>query len=504
MAGPLTFHAARQLFSKGLSTPVKVLSICQESVAQNNKTLNCVTQDFGESAKAEAKKSEFRWMNGTMLSQIDGMPICIKENYCTLEGYTTDCSKALDTYKSPIESTVTRHLAEAGALFVGKVNMDEFAMGSANSFTYKGQCYNPWGTPEHPLVPGGSSGGSASSVASGMCYAALGSDTGGSIRQPAAFCGIVGFKPTYGSVSRYGIVSLASSLDTPGVLARDAIDVAMVYDVMNQPDSRDSICATKEEREDAIKRYNLDPSTCYEKCQKMRNYRGLTIGLPKEFITEELTPVCRENWQLGIDIAKSLGANFVEVSIPHLRYSLPIYNIFCGAEAASNLAKIDGIRFGYREDQKGMKDFKEFIKTNRSNSFGPEVQKRILVGTEAVSARGYKQYFEPACEMREIIREEVNSLFDSGVDLLMMPTTPMNPFHPEAKMSSVEMYMADVFTIPASITGIPAISVPIRIHEKMPQSLQIAGRQFNDNLVVAAGHLLQEVSGYRLPPKLPL
>ncbi|KAK8802095.1 hypothetical protein WA158_006490 [Blastocystis sp. Blastoise] len=503
MSLPQTYYKATQLFAKSAIHPTQILSTCRKNI-ESYKWLNAIVCDYKESSQRAAVESEYRWMNGRQLSLIDGMPIAIKDNFCTKEGTTTDSSKTLHTFTAPYDSTVTRLLYDAGAVFVGKTNMDEFAMGSATSFTYNGQCYNPWGSLKNPLVPGGSSGGSAASVASGMCYAALGSDTGGSIRQPGSFCGIVGFKPTYGSLSRYGVISLASSLDTPGVLTREPIDAALVYDVLNHPDNMDSITASEEEREQVRQVHHINNISTFEKCLQTKDLKGITIGIPREFITEELKGCVHENWQIGMDMCREMGATLVEVSIPHVRYSLPIYSIVCGTEAASNLAKFDGIRYGYREDKKDIKDLKDFIRNNRSEGFGSEVQKRVLVGTYAVSKNGYSDYYIPACEMRNIIRREVNQVFDNGVDLLLTPTTPMDAFSPETKMSSVQMYMADVMTVPASITGIPAISFPIRMFNNRPQSLQFMGRQFNDGLVLAAANLLQTTSQYKLPEHLPL
>jgi aspartyl-tRNA(Asn)/glutamyl-tRNA(Gln) amidotransferase subunit A len=403
-----------------------------------------------------------------------GMPVAVKDNICTLE-FTTSCgSKILEGYQSPYEATAITKLKAAGALIAGKTNCDEFAMGSSTEHSAYGRVLHPL---DKTRVPGGSSGGSAALVAAGAVPAALGSDTGGSVRQPAAFCGVVGMKPTYGRVSRYGLVAFGSSLDQIGVLGRSVHDAARVLSVISGRDPRDSTC----EDRDPLRLPNVPESL-----------QGFVIGLPKEYFPAELDPAVRRACDRAIRLMKELGAAVREVSLPHTPYAVPTYYVIAPAEASSNLARYDGVRYGPHFD--GHQDLHALYRTTRGQGFGPEVRRRILVGTYVLSAGYYDAYYRRAQQMRALIAQDFRNAFDRGVDLLFTPTVPSPAFKAGEKLSDpIAMYMSDIFTVTANLAGLPAMSLPIGRVKGLPIGGQLIGQAFLEDEMIEAAYALERV-----------
>ena len=403
-----------------------------------------------------------------------GMPVAVKDNICTLEFTTTCGSKILEGYRSPYEATAITKLKAAGALIAGKTNCDEFAMGSSTEHSAYGRVVHPL---DKTRVPGGSSGGSAALVAAGAVPAALGSDTGGSVRQPAAFCGVVGIKPTYGRVSRYGLVAFGSSLDQIGVFGRSVHDAARVLSVISGRDPRDATCEDRDP---------LRLPTVPESLQ------GFVIGLPKEYFPPELDPAVRRACDRSIRMMKELGAAIREVSLPHTPYAVPTYYVIAPAEASSNLARYDGVRYGPRFD--GTADLRGLYRATRGQGFGPEVRRRILVGTYVLSAGYYDAYYRRAQQMRALIAQDFRNVFDRGVDLLFTPTVPSPAFKAGEKLSDpIAMYMSDIFTVTANLAGLPAISLPIGRVKGLPIGGQLIGQAFLEDEMLEAAYALERV-----------
>jgi aspartyl-tRNA(Asn)/glutamyl-tRNA(Gln) amidotransferase subunit A len=403
-----------------------------------------------------------------------GMPIAVKDNICTLEFNTTCGSKILEGYRSPYEATAITKLKAAGALIAGKTNCDEFAMGSSTEHSAYGRVIHPL---DKTRVPGGSSGGSAALVAVGAVPAALGSDTGGSVRQPAAFCGIVGIKPTYGRVSRYGLVAFGSSLDQIGVFGRSVHDAARVLSVISGRDPRDSTCEDRDP---------LRLPTVPESLQ------GFVIGLPKEYFPPELDPAVRRVCDRAIRLMREMGAAVREVSLPHTPYAVPTYYVIAPAEASSNLARYDGVRYGPRFN--GSEDLHSLYRTTRGQGFGPEVRRRILVGTYVLSAGYYDAYYRRAQQMRALIAQDFRNAFDRGVDLLFTPTVPTPAFKAGEKLADpIAMYMSDIFTVTANLAGLPAMSLPIGRVKGLPIGGQLIGQAFLEDEMIEAAYALERV-----------
>ena len=403
-----------------------------------------------------------------------GMPVAVKDNICTLEFTTTCGSKILEGYQSPYEATAITKLKAAGALIAGKTNCDEFAMGSSTEHSAYGRVVHPL---DKTRVPGGSSGGSAALVAAGAVPAALGSDTGGSVRQPAAFCGVVGIKPTYGRVSRYGLVAFGSSLDQIGVFGRSVHDAARVLSVISGRDPKDATC----EDRDPLRLPNVPESL-----------QGFVIGLPKEYFPPELDPAVRRACDRAIRMMKELGASIREVSLPHTPYAVPTYYVIAPAEASSNLARYDGVRYGPRFD--GNADLRGLYRATRGQGFGAEVRRRILVGTYVLSAGYYDAYYRRAQQMRALIAQDFRNVFDRGVDLLFTPTVPSPAFKAGEKLSDpIAMYMSDIFTVTANLAGLPAISLPIGRVKGLPIGGQVIGQAFLEDEMLEAAYALERV-----------
>jgi len=403
-----------------------------------------------------------------------GMPVAVKDNICTLEFTTTCGSKVLKAYRSPFEATAVAKLRAAGALMAGKTNCDEFGMGSSTEHSAYGRTLHPT---DKVRVPGGSSGGSAALVAAGAVPAALGSETGGSVRQPASFCGVVGIKPTYGRVSRYGLVAFGSSLDQIGVLGRSVHDAARVLSVISGRDPKDSTCEDRDP---------LRLPTVPESLQ------GFVIGIPKEYFPPDLDAGVRRACDRAIRLLKELGAAVRDVSLPHTSYAVPTYYIIAPAEASSNLARYDGARYGPRFD--GQLDVRSLYRRTRGEGFGPEVRRRILVGTYVLSSGYYDAYYRKAQQMRALIAQDFRNVFDRGVDLLFTPTTPSSAFKAGEKLADpVAMYLSDIFTVTANLAGVPALSLPVGRIKGLPIGGQFIGQAFLEDEMLEAAYALERV-----------
>jgi aspartyl-tRNA(Asn)/glutamyl-tRNA(Gln) amidotransferase subunit A len=403
-----------------------------------------------------------------------GMPVAVKDNICTLE-FTTSCgSRILEGYRSPYEATAVAKLKAAGALIAGKTNCDEFAMGSSTEHSAYGRVIHPL---DKARVPGGSSGGSAALVGSGAIPAALGSETGGSVRQPASFCGVVGIKPTYGRVSRYGLVAFGSSLDQIGVFGRSVHDAARVLSVISGRDPRDATCEDRDP---------LRLPTVPESLQ------GFVIGLPREYFPPELDPAVRRACERAVRLMKEQGAAIREVSLPHTAYAVPTYYVIAPAEASSNLARYDGVRYGPRFN--GAADLRSLYRSTRGQGFGAEVRRRILVGTYVLSAGYYDAYYRRAQQMRALIAQDFRNVFDRGVDLLFTPTTPTPAFKAGEKLGDpIAMYLSDIFTVTANLAGLPAMSIPIGRVKGLPIGGQLIGQAFLEDEMIEAAYALERV-----------
>ncbi len=415
---------------------------------------------------------------------LSGIPLAVKDNICTKGLETTCASKILKGFRPPYDATVIERLKTAGCVLLGKTNLDEFAMGSSTENSGLFTTHNPW---DLGRVPGGSSGGSAAAVAAGECLAALGSDTGGSIRQPAAFCGVVGLKPTYGRVSRYGLVAFASSLDQIGPICRTVEDAALIMEVISGYDPKDSTSAP------------YPPLNAHELLSK--EVKGMVVGLPREYYGEGLDPQVREAVMEGVRVLEGLGCRVEEVSLPHTPYAVATYYLVATAEASSNLARYDGVRYGLRAV--GYEDLYEMYVKTRSQGFGEEVKRRIMLGTYALSAGYYDAYYLKAQRVRTLIRGDFERVFET-CEALVTPTSPTPAFRiGERVQDPLTMYLSDIYTISANLAGIPAISIPCGFtQEGLPVGLQIMGRAFDEATILSLGHAYQGVTDWhkKTPP----
>jgi aspartyl-tRNA(Asn)/glutamyl-tRNA(Gln) amidotransferase subunit A len=449
------------------------------------RPLNAFITETPEQALAMAEASDQRLARGEA-RPLEGIPIAVKDLYCTEGVLTTAGSHILDGFRPPYESTVTEKLWQAGAVMLGKANLDEFAMGSSSTTSYYGPVENPWRRPgdNRPLVPGGSSGGSAAAVAARAAVAATGTDTGGSIRQPASFCGIVGLKPTYGRCSRWGVVAYASSLDHPGPMTRTVRDAAIMLRSMAGHDSRDSTSAPL-------------PVPDYE-AALTGDVRGLRIGLPREYRHHGMRIEIDNTWHIAANewLGKA-GAQIVDINLPMTKYALPAYYIIAPAEASSNLARYDGVRFGLRVDGSSLDEMYELT---RAAGFGEEVRRRVLIGTYVLSAGYYDAYYLKAQRVRALIAQEFAEAFQK-VDCILAPTSPSAAFAiGEKSENPIEMYLNDVFTVPANLAGLPAISVPARLLDGLPVGLQIIGRAFDEETVLRVAESLERAAQFHHLP----
>jgi aspartyl-tRNA(Asn)/glutamyl-tRNA(Gln) amidotransferase subunit A len=433
-----------------------------------------------EQALAQAAVAEKNYMQGTN-RPLEGIALGIKDLFCTKGIRTTACSRILGDFVPQYESTVTQNLLDDGALFLGKLNLDEFAMGGSNETSCFGPVINPW-SKETPLVAGGSSGGSAAAVAAKMCAAATGTDTGGSIREPAAFCGVTGIKPTYGRCSRYGVVAFASSLDQAGPIAKDVTDCALLLNSMAGFDAKDST-SSKEVVPDFSAFIGKD-------------IRGLKIGIPNEYRPEGLNAEVAAYWDKATAILKDCGAEIVSVSLPHTKYALPTYYVIAPAEASSNLARYDGVRYGVRKEGNGLDEL--YINT-RTAGFGKEVKRRVLVGTYVLSAGYYDAYYLKAQKVRRLIKNDFDEAFKQ-CDVILTPTSPIEPFAiGDKKMNEnpINMYLNDVFTVSVNLAGLPAMSLPIGLSRAgLPFGVQLIGRAFDEGTIFKTAYQLERGANF--------
>ncbi|MES9900643.1 MAG: Asp-tRNA(Asn)/Glu-tRNA(Gln) amidotransferase subunit GatA [Sedimenticola sp.] len=447
-----------------------------DRIAQQNEQLNCLITLSAESALEEAAAADVQIRSGEA-GPLTGIPIVHKDIFCTA-GIRTSCgSRMLDNFVAPYDATVVSKLKEAGTILLGKANMDEFAMGSSNETSYYGPVRNPWDT---DAVPGGSSGGSAAAVAARLCAAATGTDTGGSIRQPAALCGITGLKPTYGRVSRYGMIAFASSLDQGGPMTRSAADAAAMLQVMAGFDSRDSTSADQ-----PVPDYSAGLND---------DIAGLKIGLPKEYFGEGLDAQVAASIEAAIDEYKRLGAEVVEISLPNSQLAVPTYYVVAPAECSSNLSRFDGVRFGHRCEEP--KDLEDLYKRSRGEGFGAEVKRRIMIGAYVLSAGYYDAYYLKAQQIRYLISNDFREAFKQ-VDVIMGPTTPSTAFAIGEKSDDpVTMYLSDIYTIAANLAGLPGISIPAAPVEGKPVGLQVIGNYFQEAQLLNVAHCFQQATDY--------
>jgi aspartyl-tRNA(Asn)/glutamyl-tRNA(Gln) amidotransferase subunit A len=451
------------------------------------RVLNAYVLETPEQARAMAKDADAKIAKGEG-GNLLGIPLGIKDLFATKDVRLTACSKILGDFKPPYESTITSQLWRDGAVLLGKLNNDEFAMGSSNETSAFGNVINPWRREgsDVALVPGGSSGGSASAVAAGLCLGATGTDTGGSIRQPAAFTGIVGIKPTYGRCSRWGVVAFASSLDQAGPFARTVRDTAILLRSMAGHDPKDTT---------SVQRDVPDYEAAIGKSVK-----GMKIGIPKEYRLDGMSPEIEKLWTQGAEWLKAAGAEIVEVSLPHTKYALPAYYVVAPAEASSNLARYDGVRYGARVDGKSIS---EMYENTRAAGFGPEVRRRIMIGTYVLSAGYYDAYYLRAQKVRTLIKKDFEDVFAKGVDAILTPATPSAAFGigEKGQADPVEMYLNDIFTVTVNMAGLPGIAVPAgKDAQGLPLALQLIGRPFDEETLFSLGETIEQAAG-RFEPK---
>ena len=469
---------AEQVRSGAVSARGAVTEACNQvdAVHAGRDGLNAVLWEDRQAALEMAAELDRRRMAGETLGALAGVPLMLKDNIATLGLPTTCGSRILEGYHSPYESTAAARLRQAGAIILAKTNCDEFAMGSSTEHSAFGPARNPR---DPTRVPGGSSGGSAAAVAAGVVRIALGSETGGSVRQPASFCGVVGIKPTYGRVSRFGLVAFASSLDNIGVFGRTVDDAALGLHTIAGHDPRDATSAQV-----LVDDYRAAASD---------GVRGMVIGKPREYFPDSLAPDVRDRCESALRTLQALGAEIREVSLPSTEYAIPVYYIVAPAEASSNLARYDGVRYGRRVPGASLA---EMYEATRSTGFGPEVTRRILLGTYVLSAGYYDAYYRKAMDVRALIAAEIRGVFASGVDLLFTPTTPTPAFALGAKTADpYEMYLSDIFTVTANLAGIPAISQPIGTIDGLPIGGQFLAPHFAERRMLAAAYSLEQALG---------
>jgi aspartyl-tRNA(Asn)/glutamyl-tRNA(Gln) amidotransferase subunit A len=467
---------------QGEFSSVELTRACLERVDRLNGPLNCFITITGEQALAQAQAADARLQSGAA-GPLTGIPFAHKDIFCT-RGVKTSCgSKMLDSFIAPYDATVTHQLNAAGAVMIGKTNMDEFAMGSSNETSYYGPVKNPW---DPQRVPGGSSGGSAAAVAARLVPASTGTDTGGSIRQPAALCGVTGLKPTYGRVSRYGMIAFASSLDQGGPFTRSAADAAVMLGVMAGFDSRDSTCVDRPV-DDYVA--GLDGSL-----------EGLKIGLPQEFLGAGLDSGVADAVAAALGEYEKLGATLVDISLPNAALAVPTYYVVAPAECSSNLSRMDGVRFGYRA--RDPQDLEDLYTRSRGEGFGAEVKRRIMIGTYALSAGYYDAYYLKAQQARRLIREDFLQAFET-VDVIMGPTAPTPAFGLGEKADDpITMYLSDIYTIAVNLAGLPGLSIPAGLSAGLPVGLQVIGNYFEEARLLNVAHRFQQVTDWheQAPP----
>ena len=475
----LTVHELQQKLKRKELTIAEILESYCNRINEKEPEVEAFVTTYLEEAKAETQKVQEKLDNGEDLGEYAGIPIGIKDNLCMKGTKTTCASKMLENFVSPYDATVIEKLKDENIISLGKLNMDEFAMGSSTESSYFKKTKNPWNLNK---VPGGSSGGSAAAVAANMVPWALGSDTGGSIRQPASLCGVVGLKPTYGLVSRYGLVAFASSLDQIGPITKDVRDSAMLLSLIAGHDEKDTTSEEIEKKD-------------YTKALK-NDVKGLKIGVPKEFFGEGINEEVKKELTKAIETYKELGAEVEEFSLDVAKYALATYYIIACAEASSNLGRFDGIRYGYRTPE--YSNLKEIYKKSRSEGFGPEVKRRIILGTYVLSSGYYDAYYKKAQQVRTLVSSEFSRAFEK-YDVILTPTSPVTAFNIGEKSNNpLEMYLADICTVSINIAGVPAISIPCGVDsEGMPVGMQLIGNKFEEEKILNAAYTFEQKVKFR-------
>ena len=482
----LTIAAARDAMRKGELTSVELTDACLSEI-EGASALNAFVHNTPEIAREQAKAADAR--RGADAPDMNGVPVGIKDLFCTKGVPSQAASGILEGFRPEYESTVSGKLFDAGAVMLGKLNMDEFAMGSSNETSVYGDAINPWKNDDRALTPGGSSGGSAAAVAADLCLGATGTDTGGSIRQPAAFTGITGIKPTYGRCSRWGVVAFASSLDQAGPMTKDVRDAAIMLEAMCGFDAKDSTSANL-----AVPNFEAALTG---------DIRGKKIGIPKEYRMEGMPAEIEQLWADGQAMLKDAGAEIIDISLPHTKYALPAYYVIAPAEASSNLARYDGVRFGHRATLDAGDGITEMYEKTRAEGFGAEVQRRVMVGTYVLSAGFYDAYFNRARKVRTLIKQDFENVFNAGVDAILTPATPSAAFGlGEAKSADpVQMYLNDVFTVTVNLAGLPGIAVPAGTDASgLPLGLQLIGRPWEEGDLLNYAYALERAAGFVAKP----
>jgi aspartyl-tRNA(Asn)/glutamyl-tRNA(Gln) amidotransferase subunit A len=478
----LTIAGIREGLARRSFSALELTEAYLAAIKAANPLLNAYIVTTPDQARAMARASDERIARGEARA-LEGVPLGIKDLFCTQGVHSQAGSHILDGFKPPYESTVTANLWADGAVMLGKLNMDEFAMGSSNETSYYGPVVNPWRKRggNSDLVPGGSSGGSASAVAANLCAGATATDTGGSIRQPAAFTGTVGVKPTYGRCSRWGVVAFASSLDQAGPIARTVRDAAILLKSMASVDPKDTTSAEVE-----VPDYEISVG---------ESVKNLRIGVPREYRLDGMPDEIEALWQQGIEWYRTAGAEIVDISLPHTKYALPAYYIVAPAEASSNLARYDGVRYGLRVSGDDVLDMYE---KTRAEGFGREVKRRVLIGTYVLSAGYYDAYYLKAQKVRTLIKRDFEEAFASGIDAILTPATPSSAFGIGEKAGGdpIEMYLNDIFTVTVNMAGLPAIAVPAGLDASgLPLGLQLIGRPFDEGTLFRAGQVIEDAAG---------
>ncbi|WP_444460576.1 Asp-tRNA(Asn)/Glu-tRNA(Gln) amidotransferase subunit GatA [Rhodobacter capsulatus] len=482
----LTIAAARDALKAGEVTSVEITEACLAEIDAAG-ALNAFCAKTPEIALAQAKAADARIKAGDAPAMC-GIPLGIKDLFCTKGVASQAASRILEGFKPEYESTVTQNLWDAGAVMLGKLSMDEFAMGSSNETACYGPVVSPWKVDDRQLTPG-LLGGSAAAVAADLCLAATGTDTGGSIRQPAAFTGIVGIKPTYGRVSRWGVVAFASSLDQAGPMTKSVRDAAIMLGTMASNDAKDSTCA--------------DIAVPDFEAALTGDIRGKKIGIPREYRMEGMPAEIEKLWSDGAAMLRDAGAEIVEISLPHTKYALPAYYVIAPAEASSNLARYDGVRYGHRATLSAGEGIVDMYEKTRAEGFGPEVQRRIMIGTYVLSAGFYDAYYNRARRVRALIKQDFDQAFAAGIDSILTPATPSSAFGlGEMKDADpVEMYLNDVFTVTVNLAGLPGISVPVGLDAKgLPMGLQLIGRPWEEGDLLNQALVLEKAAGFAAKP----
>jgi aspartyl-tRNA(Asn)/glutamyl-tRNA(Gln) amidotransferase subunit A len=483
----LTIAEARDGLRKGEFTATELTGACLTAI-DGADALGAFVHKTPDIAREQAAAADARLAKGDA-PDLCGIPLGIKDLFCTKGVPGQAASNILAGFLPEYESTVTSKLFDAGAVMLGKLNMDEFAMGSSNESSCYGPAVNPWRSDDRELTPGGSSGGSASAVAADLCLGATGTDTGGSIRQPAAFTGIVGLKPTYGRVSRWGIVAYASSLDQAGPMAKTVRDTAIFMQAMAGHDPKDSTCADI-------------PVPDFE-AALTGDIRGKKIGIPREYQAAGMPAEIAALWAKGADMLRDAGAEIVDISLPHTQYALPAYYVIAPAEASSNLARYDGVRYGHRAKLSQGDGITEMYEKTRAEGFGAEVKRRIMIGTYVLSAGFYDAYYNKARKVRALIKRDFDQVFAGGVDAILTPTTPSAAFGlgEMASADPVQMYLNDVFTVTVNLAGLPGISVPVGLDSQgLPLGLQLIGRPWEEAALLNHAYVLEKAAGFVAKP----